>query len=1465
MSVQSQNPNQTNRPIKKMAIRAVSLIFLSLLFLEFIIYFGSNIFLSEWAERKINLATKNVYKIDFDRFNFSLLRRGVFLDGFTMTPIPGQNPAKGQALFTFSLDHLSLQNLWYSFSEDVIYIGKIELNNPDAKLQMQLGEKLEVHNQAKLQQNADSELNSPQKSAVKQLEEEIQKSIKRLRFDALFIKEVEINHADLFFFDFLSQNSLKAENTRLHIKNIDWTSQQEWKSPFNASGYEFELENIRFPLPDGVHSLRADKAYVSSIEQVLDLTNFQLQSDKSKESKSYYDVSLQKLKIENIDLNKAFMTSQVEIGELILNEPVFNILKNNKIQKKNVASGDLNELIEGILKSVQINELAINNGTFSKKDFFDSLKNRIDFEGLDFKMINFYLGNDKSKNANQFFYGQDASMQIKDASLYLADQIHVLKGQNVLASSFKNLIQIQNFSILPAEKANTEPKTSSLIELKLPEFTLEGVDLKKLYQEEILEIGVMKLISPQIEYTDIQNPRNKTDFASAAELVKSWVDKVFIGTLEIQDGILQFKEKAGVRSNDIEFEKFSLMLENISIQPGKSIKTWNEFLLAEEIVLSLDTYRLKLRDNLHEFLAEKVLIDSKKSLVEITGFELRPEKPDQIQVVLDSYAKSSAINLKVPKFRLEGIDLLAALVDQELLIKQIVIQNPELSLARYPNKSKTKSEEIQDQLESSKEFEDLLTSYFNVIRIDSVNFTEGKIDFANYGGNKQISLSEDKLTLNLRNFLVQKDKKTERKSTFFSDEIDLNLQNYSFSIADGNYVVETAGLKFNSREKALYIEDFVLNPGPRLNSKLAFSLRMPQVVLVGIDIENFLFQNELILNQFKVVGGEIELEINSDFKNINKDAKSKAAADSEAAIRKAVELLQIKELDLQDSKLTVNYRTGASDLQAIQTDFDLVVRELLLDSTFNRELNDLSEIYTSVNLSLQDFSYTLPDSTHRIEFSQLAFDSRAHETTFSGVRIIPKSKTGNPGFPIFEGSIDQIGIQNNKLKEIQETGILDLTQIRLDHPIIKVFLDSEPKKMAKSKETDFTEAFVNSIRLQDVVVKDGKIEFHDKITGLIPGLAFQKLELDLKELGLELLDDGLDIDVSTILKKELSFSFQDYEQESKDGLNLFSIDKFAFENGDVRMHNLGFKPKIGTYEYARRIGFQTDVISALAQEVLIGSIDLRSLVENQMLVADKLRIDGLDIEIFRDKRIAMAPDLIKKMPQELMSNSFQNVKLDSLLIENGMVTYREFGEKSILPGMIYFDKLEAVFVPFHLTKSTNSLPLAASRFSADARLMGTGGLHLEGELFYQSPYPMDISVKLGAFDLTEVNHFLGRDAFVKILSGSVKEGAWDFRLDEQQAVGEMVFHYDDLKIEMLDSLTLQKGKGILKVYSFLANVMIRKNNPRGIFKKDVSSAIYFERDQSKFVFNAWWKATLSGLKGSVGVGQPKMPKRKEEE
>ncbi len=1448
-------------PARKKIIRVVTIIFMTLLFLEFLVYFGSNIFLSKWAERKINEATKEVYLVEFNRFNFSLLRRGIFLDGVVMTPIPGTIAPEDQTLFNFSLDQLAIRKLWYSFSEEVLYVGKIEFDNPVVKLDLPENADSVVVEKGQKKKAGSGE---KEKSPVKELEEEIQKSIRRLDLGALFIREIEISHADLFFLDFLSQNSLKAENTRLVVKDINWTTKEIWKTPFNARGFEFDLENVDFPLPDGVHSIRAGKVYISSLDKLVDIHEFNLTPDKSRESKSYYNVNLEELRIGNVDINKAFMTSEVEIDELILDAPVFKVERKDKAEKDSAATGDLNDLITGILKSIQIKELSVNNGKFLKSEFSDTLKNRVDIQGLDFKMIKFYLGEDDAKKENQFFYGEDASMEIRDASLFLADEVHVLKGDKVIVSSFKDEIQIQNFSIQPRAEAILIKNPNSLIQLSLPEFSLEEVNLKKLYNEGVLEIGEMKLISPQIEYTELQKVKTTEGGSSASDLMKGLLESVAIKKFDIQNGVVQFKNEAGVRSNDIGFERFSLLLENIFLKPGISTKTFNEFFLADEIVLSLDKYRLKLRDNLHEFLADRVLIDSKNSLVEITGFVLRPENQGQIQGALDAYGKSSTINLKVPKFRAEGIDLHAAIVDQELIVNLISIPNPELALTRY--RKGQSSPNSQDQLESSKEFENLLTSYFSSIRIDSLNFSDGKIQYSNYSGKKNISFNEDKFSLILRGFLVEKDRVYVKERTFFSEEIDLSLENYSFSLAGGNYLVETDGLNFNSVDQSLKIDNLVLTPGPDINSKIALSVTMPSVSLDGIDIETFLFDNELILDQFNVLGGKIDLEINPEYKKNETPLEPKGTPSSRLAIRKTIETLKINQVKLGDSKLNVKYRFGETDVQSIQTDFELLVKDLYLDSATNRGIDNLSELYKGLNLSLQDFSFALPDSIHTIRFSNLAFDNLVNETVFSDVQIIPKSKIGFPGSPIVEASIDQLAIHNNKLKEIQETGIFDLTQVRLTNPRVDIYLDSEKKTTEKSApKPPKANAFVNSLLLQDVLIQNGKFEVYNKDTGPIPQLDFQGVFFGVEDLNLDLLARGTKLDPQMLLEKDLNLSLTDYHIYTKDSLNKLAVGKITYLNQNLVLDKIKFGPTIGQYDYLRRMGFQSDAIDATVEKVTIEDIDIEAFLIDKKVRAHALKLDQLELDVFRDKRLPVKEGVIKPMPQEMMQNASSYLDLDSVIINGGNIQYTEFGPKSMLPGSISFQDIDVSIAPFYLVKEGDSYPVPSSSVSFNAKLMGAGDVSMTGEMFFEKPYPMDVSIGMKKFDLRLANNLLSTGSFVRILDGRVTDGKWKFRLDENEAIGDMDFLYEDLKIEFLDSLTLEKGRGRLSLYTFLANTLAQNSNPRSFMNNRVNSTIYFKRDQSKFVFGAWAKATFSGIRGSVGLGKPKIPKRREEE
>lgn len=1380
------------------------------------------------------------------------------MDGIVMKPMGERKPGQNQALFNLTLDELALKNLWFNFSEGILYVGKLEFDNPNISMDLPpITSKLDSDEVAQ-----DHQKNG---SSVKALEDELKKIIDKINFTGVYISELEIEHADLFFLNFLSQNSLKAENTRLLVKDINWATKEEWETPFNARGFEFDLDNVNFPLPDGVHFIQSDKVYVSSLDNRILINGFQLSPDRSIQSKSYYDVYLSELRVGNVDLNEAFMSSNVVIDEIVLNDPRFKVEQNIISEKDSTASGDLNELIEGILKSFEVQELSVNNGKFTTYSLSDTLKNRIDIQKLDFKMINFYLGADESRKANQFFYGEDAAMDIQNADLYLSDDVHVIYGDRVSVSSFKDEIIVENIRIEPREDALKSGLANHIMRISLPKLALTKANLKQLYNEGIFNIDEMLIQSPKVEITELRQSKEKSERVPVKELLTGYMEELAIGKMDLRDGEVQFKNDKGVRSDDIGFEKFSLLLEKVFLQPNQDTDVRNQF-LAEEMVLSLDKYRLKLRDNLHEFLADKVLIDSKNSLVVINNFTLRPENPDSAQSILDTYGKTVILDISVPEFRVEGIDLMSAYLDEKLIINRILVPSPVANFTRFRAKSGGSTASTSSQVDSPDDIEELLTSYFSSIQIDSVSFSDGQVQYKNYAGKKNLALSEDSLSLSLKGFYLERGLEKSSERTFFSDEIDLKLRQYNFSVAGGNYDVDTDGLQFNSRSKTIEIDNLTLSPSSSINSKIALSLNLPSVSFEGVDIESFLFENQLTLDKLAVDGSTINLEIKRDYKI---EVKEKAPGQlSEKTLPKSIELVSIGAIEATNSKLSLNYRIGESDFESIQTDFDIGIKGLMLDSAANAR-EDIAGLFEEISLNLNDFSYTLPDSIHTIRFSNLYVDNTADETVFSNFEIVPSSTTGNPGSPILSAKIDELGVRNNTIRDIQSRGVFDLSQLRLLNPKIDIYLDTA-RQSSKSKSSRDSLKFKNgglieSVLLQDILIDNGDITLHNKESGEIPRMAFHKVNFGLKELNFDLMNKNSELSPQFILEKDLSLSLSNYEFYTKDSLNKLKVGTIRYLDNNLIIDSVYFQPAYGRYDFLRRKGYQDNAMDAFVKEVRLEDIDFDAYFINKNLKAHVLRINGLELDVFRDKRIPLKEGIIKPMPQELMQNAAFDLELDSVIVHNGLVRYQEFAPKAMIPGSIRFEEVNASIAPFVMRKSSEEFPLKSSMLSASTKVMGEGEVKLNANMYFGAPYPMDVDVELGEFDLMHLNPLLANGVFIKVLDGKVTDGKWGFRLDDDFANGQMNFKYKDLKIEFLDSLTLERGTGKLGLMTFLANAFTKSNNPRKFLNRRVTSRIYYERDKSKFIFAGWWRATFSGLKGSLGLGQPKVPKRKEED
>lgn len=1443
-------------PLRKKLLKWGLIVFLSVLFLEFLFYFGSNFLLKNWAQRKLNQATNNVYVVDFNRVYFSLIRRGVFLDGIIMKPIAGRTSNNDKTLFDLSLDELRLNNLWYDFGDRVIYVGNLEFINPNLSIDLPTQQAL-----------ADSVLRK-RESPVKALERELKNSITGLTFSGVYIKEIEINNADLFFLNFLSDKSLQAENTRLVVRDLDWTKGKEWDTPFNAAGFEFNLENVHFPLPGDVHAITANKVLVSSIDNIIDIDGFVLSSDKQKASKAYYDMSIPGLRVGNVDLNEAFQTSEVRIDEIVLKAPDFKVLHADRAPQDSTGTEDLNQLIDGILRSFEVRELSVNDGRFVTSEFQDTLQNRIEIQEMDFKMINFYLSADSLRRESQFFYGEDAAIDIENAQLYLSDNVHLIKGERVSVSSFKDQLVIDQLLIVPREDAAAESAPENLLRISVPYLELNKANLKELYRDGVFNIDEVIINSPTVEITELlasstdSNDSEINGKLSVPELLRGYMDEVSIRTFDLKDGEVQFQNRQGVRSDDMGFERFSILLEDVLFRPNEEGNVRNQ-VIAKEMLLSLDKYHLKLKDNLHEFLADRVLIDSKNSRVVISNFILQPNKRDSIQYILDTYNKSVVLDVHIPEFRLEGVDLLAAYRDEKLLINQILVPSPVANFTRY--RTKARAALAAPQMESAGEIKDLLTSYFSYIQIDSVSFSDGQLLYQTFAGPKNIYLSEDSLSLQMKGFLMEKGVATAAEKTFFSDEIDLTLSKYEFSVAGGNYEVSTDGIRFNSKTKSIEVENLVLHPAPTIDSKIALSLTLPRVSLEGVDVESFLFENKLELDNLLADGSVINLEVNKSHQETA--AESATRNDSEKTLPKSIEIVSIGNIVANNSKMRLNYRVGKDDFESIQTDFDLSITELNLDSATNAK-KDITGLFEAINLKLEDFSYALPDSIHTVHFSSVYLDNFKEETVFSDVVIQPRINREASKGTVISAKVKEVGIQYNTLREMQLSGVFDLEQLRLNQPEIAIYLedgDSTKARTTKTKKVEPNgEALINSLLLRDVLIASGELKMFDKNRQLLPKLGFQNINLHLQDLNLDLLKQEQKLNPQLLEGKDLTFSFSDYQLYTKDSLNKLQIGDIRYSDRNIHLDNVRFGPTKGRYEYLRSLGYQADAIDAWINNISLNNIDFQAYFIQNKIIANSVNIDGLTLNVFRDKR--MPQNTIRKpMPQELMQNSPIELAIDSAVILNSQVTYQEFTPKSMLPGGITFEDLHANITPFILSTPAQEYPAESLLLAAKTNIMGVGNTALTAEMFFQEKYPMDVQVKLGAFDLNNMNDLLSKSLFIQVSDGKVTNGEWDFRMNEEEAWGNMTFKYKDLKVEFLDSLTLERGRGKLGFMTFLANTFINSNNPRKLFKRTVKPGIYYKRDQSKFIFGGWWRATLSGLRGSIGLGQANISKKLKEE
>lgn len=375
--------------------------------------------------------------------------------------------------------------------------------------------------------------------------------------------------------------------------------------------------------------------------------------------------------------------------------------------------------------------------------------------------------------------------------------------------------------------------------------------------------------------------------------------------------------------------------------------------------------------------------------------------------------------------------------------------------------------------------------------------------------------------------------------------------------------------------------------------------------------------------------------------------------------------------------------------------------------------------------------------------------------------------------------------------------------------------------------------FIKDIRIVDPVFNYCK---NERDTNLLFGT--KKGLITISDFSLDTLVDEDKFSASKVYAE-----IADIKYVTIDSLYSISCKKLSLSYRDslFEMDSLVVAPNFSKKDFGWKVGKQVDCVSLSIQKVKSTTFDTKKWSEQQAFHCDSLQIQGLKIDVYRDKNVKAVLSLATTVQQHVKGIDFP-LHIRHCEIIDGNVAYEELNPHAKKAGRITFEKMNAMFTGVRNDLTTDTM-------KADITCLLAGNSIFRSQFLF----PMiagDSSFKctgtLNRFQLPTLNMILPYNTGFKVVDGVVDAFDFSFWGNSKDARGSMRLKYHDLKIAAVDDSYSQKGSG-LKLKSFIANKFILRQEVPSKRKPNFSTSIYLKRDRNRFIFSFGWDAISASL------------------
>lgn len=304
----------------------------------------------------------------------------------------------------------------------------------------------------------------------------------------------------------------------------------------------------------------------------------------------------------------------------------------------------------------------------------------------------------------------------------------------------------------------------------------------------------------------------------------------------------------------------------------------------------------------------------------------------------------------------------------------------------------------------------------------------------------------------------------------------------------------------------------------------------------------------------------------------------------------------------------------------------------------------------------------------------------------------------------------------------------------------------------------------------------------------------------------------------------------------------------------LEARNVAYAPTLSQPDFARLHPTRRDYITMTAGWIRAQGIDLGALALGEGTLARHVAVDSFRAEVTMDLRRPPRYQ-VSRSPQAWLAGLDQSLSLDSVVLRDGEIVYREDHPGHVRPGAITFAGFQATAVNVHHLDGRRTRGDAMT-LTTTSRLQNVGRFDVQFTIPLDAPsFDMTFRGTLGAMPATDLNRFI-EDAFAwKIAKGQIGEIKFAAAVKHGVAAGTATPLYTDLSVDV----TRRGSKGIMATGGIVGHTMrniaslaanatkVKDNNPEHHKDPPRIGAIYHVFNGQETLPAYLWASLRDGL------------------